>query len=57
MTTSKERLRVLMLKLSEEEKAAINAAAQRAGMWPGTWARQVLVLTANGHFDEPEGMK
>ncbi len=42
-TEKRVRNRHLTIRLSDEERAAIDAAAERAGLMPGSFARQVLL--------------
>lgn len=43
------RTEVFALKLSEEERAAIDAAAERDGKPVTGWARDALMLAASNH--------
>ncbi|MDR3527652.1 MAG: plasmid mobilization relaxosome protein MobC [Rhizomicrobium sp.] len=42
-TEKRVRNRHLTVRLSEDERAALDAAAERAGLTPGSYARQVLL--------------
>jgi CxxC motif-containing protein (DUF1111 family) len=48
--TGRERQVQMILRLSEAERAAIEAAAAAAGQSPGLWARTLLLQAAASHW-------